>query len=310
MIVAVAAQLAFATPSTQELTEAMLRDISVASEVKLVSAGKAPLRVVNFDPKPGASTTLKMSTRQTLQMGLTGPDGVALPMPDTTDLTPTTVMTMRQSVGEPLGNGMLPIQVHYLGFSATGGSPDVRTQVEQSLAPMKDLRYSLLWDPKQGRIVQVDVSGSSSLADAAQQMADQVAQNVVTFPREPIGVGATWTVDMDMNIAGLELQSTQAFTLKALTADAATVDVTLTMSMGDGPMNLPGLPPGAKVDFQRFDAKGSGVMTMNLRDLSSASSMTTTMDMAMSMSGEGMDAMAMTMAMTQTITTEATDAKR
>jgi len=201
-------------------------------------------------------------------------------------------------VGDPVADGIVPVVVRYESASVEGGPPEV----QQRMKPMLGTGFRLLVDPAKGRVVQVDVSTEDPVIEQAMQgMADQFVSQLPAFPEEPVGIGAEWTIAGDMSVAGLSMESSQTVTLVEMTDTHVTTDVVFALRRGDGPVGFPGLPPGADVDFTRFEGKGKGRYIIDLGTLSSLGSMTMDVNLGMKMSSEGQD-MGMTMDMTQEMT--------
>jgi hypothetical protein len=115
----------------------------------------------------------------------------------------------------------------------------------------------------------------SSLDSLASQASDLSAP----FPKEPVGVGARWTVKRSATINGLRMDTTTRYTLRSRTGDRYQVDVTQEAVSPRGPANLPNLPAGAQASIESFTLQSSGQISGDLtRPLPTKSSMTGTGD--------------------------------
>jgi len=291
------ASVALAGPS--DATARVLEGLELSHELRLEKTGAEPRRVVRFRPTPGKAATYEMKTTQDVTMSLITPDGQAMPMPGMGNLMPTVVMRMSSKVGEPLAAGVTPVTIAYEDARVEGAAPEVQAQIKQSMQPMLGTGFRCLVDDASGRIRQVDVStDDEALYGALQGMADQFVSQLPQFPEEPVGVGAQWTVTMDMSVAGMDLIAQQTMTVTELGEHHIATDTVFALSRGDAPMQLPGLPPGAQVDFERFEGSGKGHYDTDLTTMASSGSMTMDLDLGMAMQVEG-QSMKMSMDMTQ-----------
>jgi hypothetical protein len=199
------------------------------------------------------------------------------------------IMGMRQEIGQPVANGLIPVRVGYTEMSVTGVPDEMKGAMLAGMKPLQGTSFRMLVDSKTGKIEQVDVDSNTSdeLYTALQSMADGFTRNMAQFPEEPVGVGARWTVDLEMNMAGLELGATNHMTVTKIQGDTVELSFDMVMNKGDSKMNMPGLPPGAEVDFTRFEATGSGTSIIDLSTMGTLTSSTTDMDLGMKVVAEG-----------------------
>jgi hypothetical protein len=293
--------VALANPPTAEsATARVLEGMQMSMDIKLVDAGAKPHQVLHFQPKPGSVVDLEVVNSQNMKMEMIGPDGQPFPLPGMGDLSPTVIMGMHQEVGQPVQGGLLPVTIGYTHMSVEGVAPEMREPMLAGMKPLEGTSFRMLIDPKTGKVEQVDVDskGSDELYQALQSMVDGFMKNMAQFPAEPVGQGAKWTVDMDMNMAGMQLLATNEITLTKIQGDTIEMSFDMVMKRGDGPFQMPGLPPGAEVDFTKFEAVGSGTNVVNLSTMASYGTNTTSMEMGMKVKGEG-QSMGMNMSMVQ-----------
>ena len=287
-------------PSASEVASEVMADFQMEMDVKLLDAGAKPRRVLRYQPKPGSSVDLEMVNRQSMKMEMIGPDGKPIPLPGMGDMSPTSIIGMHQEVEQPVQSGLVPVQIRYTTATVEGVPPEVQQMMLAGMKGLEGLSFRMLVDPKTGKVEQVDVGSTESgeLYEGLQSMMDGFVRNLAQFPAEPVGPGATWTIGMDMSFGGMELDATNEVTLTKVQGDRVEMSFNMVMKRGDGPFEMPGLPPGATVDFTRFDAKGSGTYVVDLGSMASFSSSTTSIQMGVEVTGEG-QSMTMNMSMVQ-----------
>lgn len=278
----------------------VLEGLELSMEITLVEAGAEPRKVLRYNPKPGASMDFEMVNTQKMKMEMIGPDGTPMPMPGMGDMTPTMVMGMHQEVGQPVANGFVPVTVGYTNMDVTGVAPEMKGAMLAGLKPLEGTQFRMLVDPKTGKVTQIDVDSGTSdeMYQALQSMADNFSRNLTQFPDEPVGVGAKWTLDMDMNMGGLQLGATNHMEVTKIQGDKVELSFVMVMEKGDSKMQLPGMPPGADVDFTKFVAEGSGTSVIDLSTMAGLTSSNTDMDLGMKITADG-QTMGMNMVMNQ-----------
>ncbi len=295
--------LAVAAPGPgADATAKTLKGMDLSVELTLVEAGDEPRQVLRYRPKPGSRVDLEMVNTQQLKMEMevVGPDGVAMPVPGMGDRSPTTTMAMHQEVGQPVGNGMIPVTVSFTEVSVTGVPDDMKVPMLARTKPLEGTSIRMLVDQNTGKVTQIDVESDTTdeLYEALQSMADGSSRNITQFPEEPVGVGAKWTIDLDMNMAGMQLVATNHMTVTKIQGDTVEMTFDMVMNKGDSKMEFPGMPPGAEAEFTTFDATGSGTRVIDLSTMATVGTTQTKMDLAMKVATEGMS-MGMSMKMDQ-----------
>ena len=117
---------------------------------------------------------------------------------------------------------------------------------------------------------------SEGLSDQLKQTA---SSHIGMFPKEPVAVGESWTIEQSANQMGMDVSMKIDNTLKSATEDEAVVDATINASM-----SAEGNPMMAALDVETF--KGTSTTTYSRKDgLVLSSSMT--MNMKASMDAQG-----------------------
>jgi hypothetical protein len=303
VVALIASQLSFAS-ETEALDQVarVLEGITMSQEITLIDSGRGKKRAVRMAPEPGATARYEVVSSQKMKMVMEGPDGEKMDLPGLGDLMPSVVMTLEHTVEQPVKNGLVPVQVGYTDVRVDGAPADLQGQMMAGLEPLKGLGFRLLIDPATGNAVQADVTSSDdALYEMIQSLADQFMTQIPTFPEEKIGMGASWTVDVDVAMAGMDLSTKKTLVVTELTDESITTSVSLTFENNSQELAMPGMPPGAKVDLSRFEGKGEGSVTIDLTTLATTGSLTTDLDMAMTVEAGPQPKMKMEMEMTQII---------
>jgi len=270
--------------------------------VTLEDPGAEPRAVLAYRPRPGATVTFEAVSSSQSEGSVTMPGGQTTPMP-TGNKTPATVTTTRNTVGDPLPNGIIPVHVEMLGTRVVGdASGEGARAMTDAWAMMKGMSFQVLVDTN-GRPVQMDVEGGAdpAMAGAMQGLMDQMTAAIGGLPTEPVGVGGKWSVDSAMSMLGMEMKVHATNTLLAVTPDSLDLGIVSTIHMDQGTMQIPGMPPGFAPQITRMTGSGSGTQHIDLTTLVTTGTMTTdvSMDMAIQMPGASGGKMAMTMRMHQ-----------
>lgn len=283
----------------------MVEGLSFTPTMKVTNKGKGKKKLVKFAPKSGSEQAYETVTSQAIAMSMTGPDGETMEVPGLDQLAPTIAVSMHNRVGKRMENGLVPIQVDYLNTAVSGVPPVMKAQLEATMGSM--IGFRMLVDAKTGQVEQVDVDSSDQVMfELMQTVVDSAVTQMPSFPTEPVAVGATWTVDFDMNMGGMNLLAHQNVELVGFDGSSAELAYTFTMDRGEGDIAIPGLPPGAKAEFTSFSGLGSGTQTVNLDNLSSVGSSTFEVKLDMLLAAEDRPSMEMGMSMTQVVETRHT----
>lgn len=230
-------------------------------EVKLIHAGEEPRRELRYKFKRDAHEEMVMS----MKMGMaTEIAGQKLP----TFQVPTMEMTMTADVKD------IQIDKINYAFELSGAKllddenvPEpVSKAMTDSLMKVIGLGGESTLNDR-GRTLSAKMNVPESAPADVRQILDGMQrsmQNVgAPMPDEPVGVGAVWEVQMDLELNGMQITQVATYTLKKLTSDSIDTDLTMKQSAKKQQMKLPNLPPGTSVELQSLDGHGSGSMTLS-----------------------------------------------
>ena len=142
-----------------------------------------------------------------------------------------------------------------------------------------------------GRTLSANMKVPEGAPADVKQMIDSMQRGVQNFsaplPDEPVGLGAKWEVRMVIEAGGLRLNQTATYTLKELSSDGYSADVSLKQSSGKQEMKLPNLPPGTTVEVQSMTGEGAGTLRAQLNHLVPTSKLELTSAMESIISSNG-----------------------
>ncbi|MEQ1507358.1 MAG: hypothetical protein ABMB14_34335 [Myxococcota bacterium] len=265
---------------TDPLALASELGLSMTGRTQLIDAGAGSRAVLGYHPRPGAVATYQTVARSKLDLAMSMA-GQPFPVPSDAAGVPTVTTVHRHTVAEPRPNGFSVVRIEQTDASVEGG--DAATLAE--LQRLNGLALDLLVDPS-GKPVQVDVSGADPAAvDLLQQIGDRLVGAMSLFPAEPVGVGARWRIDAQIEMAGMKLDLVELVTARSITATTVDLDLALTMELVDGAVVFPGMPPGMTPQVTKFSGTGGGASHVNLDTLVATG--TTAIDLAMGMKIDG-----------------------
>ncbi len=103
-----------------------------------------------------------------------------------------------------------------------------------------------------------------SLKSIVESMSSQVGNLSAPFPKDPVGVGARWTVRRQANLNGLVMDTTTRYTLRSRTGDRYELDFTQDAVSPPGAAALQGLPAGAQASVTSFSVQSKGQISGDL----------------------------------------------
>lgn len=285
--------LAFAQPKNSQPAAAptapAAKSPAAASEppeITLVDPGQRDgRRELRLKPAKGVSTTFTMTMTQSTEVTMPGGEPTNTP-------TPGMAMTMTCVIDKVEANG---------DFQSTTTVTDVKPAKSEGLdqglvdatksayEKMRGMKFVLLTtDRGFTKPISMDFPNADpAMKQTMDGMMQSMSQNTIPLPKEAVGVGAIWKSKVKVSMLGCLIDTTAQYTVKALTATTAVLDVVVTQSAKDQEMSFPGLPAGS-MKVKSMSGEGKGTMTTATdMGLATGMKMTTssTMDMEISMQG-------------------------
>ncbi len=87
---------------------------------------------------------------------------------------------------------------------------------------------------------------------------------MLTFPEEPVGIGARWRRYDELERNGFRVLQTSEHRLVRRDGDRLEIAITVAQAPLSSTMRSPKMAPTTRVELQRFDASGAGVSLCDL----------------------------------------------
>lgn len=280
-------------PTTGESTGAPIEE-DLKSDVELLDAGAEPRQAIRLTPEAGSVQHSTMVMNMSTSARAPGQEPFVLEVgPITMEVTNEIVdvadngdITFSQTFDDVTVDGpaevvaqMQPIYDNLIGFEFGGTINAVGFLVEG------DLDLPSVGDP--------------TLDQTLGEVTEQMAGSFAAVPVEPIGVGASWRVPMELEAGGLTISSDSHFELVEIDGSELTLEVSQTQSADPTEM-------AAGVRVESVDGEASGqtqVRTDQLLPASSETEMTQRMVMTIEQGGQTRE-VEQRMRMTMTLTSK------
>ncbi|GAA3810872.1 DUF6263 family protein [Nocardioides panacisoli] len=190
-----------------------------APQVTVLDAGSDPKEQLLLDVPEGQVETSTLDMRIGTSLG-GGASTVKIP------LTATYVTTVEDVSDDKITASFefKDIEAH-LPASAGG---DAQDQVDQAFKSIEGLSGTIELTPS-GAVTSTDfhlpADAPPELSSTIDQLAGQTSQVAVPFPDEPVGQGATWQVETQLGVAGVDTDQTATYTLDSIDGDDYAISV-------------------------------------------------------------------------------------
>ena len=87
------------------------------------------------------------------------------------------------------------------------------------------------------------------------------------FPKEPVGIGAKWSVTTDMKENGIQMTQVVTYTLEKIEGRTVTLSTALVQSAENQPVAADSLPPGSTATLASLESTGTGKSVIDLDHL-------------------------------------------
>lgn len=252
-----------AAPTTISTTTLPPTTLAPKPVVTLDSPGAQPRQPLTLRLAAGSSAKVAMVNKLTLKLtvgGQVAPSGVV----------PGTRQVISEQVDKVAADGSASISVTFSDASVVptpGADPAVVQAAQAGLEPLNRIRGTQTIDPDGAvRSATFDTGPVSdpAIKSTLDSMTSQVGTLSAPFPREPVGVGARWSVTSTAILAGIKMTTTTHYTLRSRTADRYELDQTQEAVAVPGPVPLPNLPAGAQASVTSFTVRSTGQISGDL----------------------------------------------
>jgi hypothetical protein len=253
--------------------------------VTLLEPGAEPRQALRLKAKQGATAAfeLLMNMKMSMSMGAGAP-----PMEQ---VLPGMRMVTQMGVTDVKPTGDIAYQFEYTesGLVDTPGvSPMVANQMKGAIESIKGIKGTGVLTPRFfSRDVEVDAAQADPMIkQQIDQMSQVMSQVTLPLPEEPVGAGAKWRVESEIESGGMRMKIINNVTLKDIKGDVITLQTDITQSAEPQDVMNPQMPPNAKLRLNSLKGGGTGAATLNLTrvaPLSGEASITSDVDMTISM---------------------------
>ena len=231
--------------------------------LRLIDAGRAPLKALRYRARPGQMAHLSMSIKMGMALKV---GGQALP--------PTTMPEIRCGFDlkvvdvSPAGDIRYDFEYGAFEVASDPGTPPAALESMRTLfAGLKGLRGHGVTTSRgfmREGTIQVPADAQPQLKEIIDSMQQSLRQLAAPLPEEPVGAGARWETTYLLVQKGIRIDQVANNEVKALDGDRMDLVVSITQSAPVQRMDAPGLPPNARMDLVSLASTGGGTSTLDL----------------------------------------------
>ena len=236
------------------------------ANVTLLDAGTGKKAKLRLRPKK--------SVRQTVTMVLDSTVGIEMDgMPAQAGKTPQIRTKVHVQVTEVRDNGDIRYEFSF-GKGQIVQQPGMPFgMVEAMKAPLEQLQgltgFAVVTDTGQSLAGKIHVpkGASPQLAQLVDGFQRSITQLSAPFPREAVGRGARWRVDMPIAMNGIRMVQSATYKLESKKKNIGKLSAVITHSAKTGPITPPGMPPSMKAELVSMTGTGSARIEFDLTKL-------------------------------------------
>lgn len=239
---------------------------SGAPRVRLLEAGRSPLRTLRYKATAGQKGSITMTQKMAIEMTI---GGQTLPSSGAPEIR----LEMDYTVATVSPEGDIRFEFRLSTPELVGGPevPPAATQaMRTALEGMRGLSgHGLLASHGLMRDVQfvLPENANAQLRQLVDQMQPSLRNLSAPFPLEAVGVGGKWEIIQRVTLNGVTLDQTGTNELTSLEGDRGQLAVKVTQSAEPQQVQLPNLPPQARMDLESMVSKGEGEVSFDLSRL-------------------------------------------
>ena len=243
-------------------------------KVTLIEAGSEPRRPLRLTPAKGDTQTMTMTMTMKMAMvvgGFTPPAQRLPPMQTTMEVAVTDV--------SPEGDVSYTYTMTKAEALPADGVPDTIVEMLAarlgSMEGIKGTGRSTSRGFTQEAEIEVPETVDAQTRPLLESMKQSLDQFSAPYPEEPVGLGASWEVEIPVKQGGIEAVTIATYTLEKLSSEGCTLAVTMKQTAGPQDIDNPQLPPGTTMHLDDMQSGGSGSLQILFgRIMPAASTMT------------------------------------
>ncbi len=270
--------------------------------VTLLDPGQAEnRREIRFTPAVGAVETMIMRMKMGMSMSMGGQE-----MPPSS--LPAQEMTARIAVEKVDQNGDIHYSMEFVDAKVVADDqtpPPMKAVMDAAMSKLVGI-HGTAQVSSRGITLGGKIDGGDEMDPQSRQLLESMNQSLQQLsspvPEEAVGVGAKWQVVLTPRLGGFTQTVTTIYTLIALSAESAKIDIAMSQTAAEQPLESASLPPGTKATIKSVNGSGTGSLELAFARITpTASTMTTKTDVSMTFGAEGQVS-----EMKQTVTNELT----
>jgi hypothetical protein len=264
---------------------------SVFAQITVNSTGDEPRRILQYAPVVGAEYKANMVISMNIAMKMAGED---FPEQSFSTTVPTITLPMLVRVAEVSSTGVVTASFEYGEVTVANDEtvdPGLIEQLRTIYQGMKGAGGEVVTDSS-GNLIRYSMNIPENMSPELQQYfkqtEDMVKQMVYSFPKEPLGVNASWQTVQPITNQGITLTQTTTTTIKEMSNETVALSIDIQQSTESQTLNLPNVPVGTSAQLERLNSQGSGLVRLSLGNVFPISSaMTMDMEMVTIIESEG-----------------------
>jgi hypothetical protein len=259
------AKLSRPEPEPEVVTTVAARPSSDQPQIKLISAGAAPLEAYRLQAQPGSQQKVKMTATMSMTMGGPGLPGEPVKIP--TIQLDATVTTKSVAANQDVAYEAVFDKMEVAGDA--GGEPAMIQALEQQFGGLKGAVVTgLLSDRYHSKKAEVKLpaGADASVRDSVEQMKGALVNPALLLPEEPIGVGAKWEIRTRHKENNINVDLVAQHELVAAADGRLTIKSVTTRSAATQKIANP-LMPNLKVDLTKLTGGNTEEFVLDLTRL-------------------------------------------
>jgi hypothetical protein len=236
-----------------------------AAEVKVLEAGADPRQELRLHPKPGDKQTVAMTIKLSLDTAIGEVPGQSMKLPEIKMTSDFTVKSV--SDGGDIACEMVISEASVADDG--GGMSQLLEPLSAALSAMKGMTGTGTISSRgagKGIELKVPANADAQTRQVMDQMKDAFSTMVVPMPKEAVGSGAKWTVNMPTKSQGISIEQTATYELASIEGDRLTVKLTLAQKAANQKIQNAAMP-GLKLNLTKLTGQGTGTATFDLTQL-------------------------------------------
>lgn len=253
--------------------------VPAKTEIRLLSSGAAPRRVIRYHFRAGTAVTWRMKMKTTMAMSLGSRQLIRTALP-----TSQTFMATRVRSVDARRRASVEVRVTRVAVQPSGGvAPAQMALFKRTLQGLVGFRGTSLVTPR-GVVERARFHYPAGMTAQSRQIVQgleqQMRQLTTQLPAQPVGVGARWRVRIPIKGPPMRFVSVLTYRLLRRTRDSVQVALSLTGFAPPQRIAYPGKAiAGMRLWLRNMTAHGKGRMTFSLDRPAVSGSLTAAQEM-------------------------------